>query len=110
LGGLWNRCLSISRKRNNSFAEEIKGAFQNQTLETILNRKSVRTYLDKEISPKILNDLLKAGMAAPSSRDRRPWPFIVISDKAILKDLGENGISIRQSVSERQVRRKENPL
>jgi nitroreductase len=27
-------------------------------------------------------------MAAPSSRDRRPWQFIAVSDKAILSDLG----------------------
>jgi nitroreductase len=27
-------------------------------------------------------------MAAPSSRDRRPWQFIVVSDKTVLSDLG----------------------
>ena len=34
-----------------------------------------------------MTDLLKAGMAAPSSRDRRPWHFIVLSDKAVMNDL-----------------------
>jgi nitroreductase len=61
---------------------------ENQTLKTIFERKSVRTYSDKEISEEIILDLLKAGMSAPSSRDRRPWQFIVISDKTILEDLG----------------------
>ncbi|MDR2914993.1 MAG: nitroreductase family protein [Tannerella sp.] len=61
---------------------------QNQTLQTILNRKSVRDYTGQEISPDIMEQLLRAGMAAPSSKDRRPWHFIVISDKVILENLG----------------------
>lgn len=60
----------------------------NVVLQTILNRKSVRQYTDKEISQEVMDNLLKAGMAAPSSRDRRPWHFIVISDKVILESLG----------------------
>ena len=61
---------------------------ENKVLRAILNRKSVREYSDKEISQEIIDNLLKAGMSAPSSRDRRPWHFIVISDKAILENLG----------------------
>lgn len=61
---------------------------KNQTLESILNRTSIREYTDKEISPEQITDLLKAGMAAPSSKDRRPWHFIVISDKKTMQDLG----------------------
>ena len=61
---------------------------KNHTLNTILNRKSVRDFLNKEISEKTINDLLRAGMAAPSSRDRRPWHFIVISDKELMASLG----------------------
>jgi Nitroreductase len=71
-------------------SKDIKEAteMKNQTLHTILNRKSVREYLNKEISEKTINDLLRAGMAAPSSRDRRPWHFIVISDKELMASLG----------------------
>lgn len=65
-----------------------RGMASNETMKTILNRKSVRDYTQKEISKEDLQDLLKAGMAAPSSRDRRPWQFIVISDKEILQSLG----------------------
>lgn len=50
----------------------------NATMQTILNRKSVRKFINKEIPAEVINDLLRAGMAAPSSRDRRPWEFIVI--------------------------------
>jgi len=33
--------------------------------------------------------LIRAGMAAPSSRDRRPWEFIVVTDRLILDEMGE---------------------
>ena len=72
---------------NNSSKQESISETENQTMQTILNRKSVREYSDREISPEVINDLLRAGMAAPSSRDRRPWQFIVLSDRAIMNDL-----------------------
>ncbi len=61
----------------------------NQCLETILARTSVREYNTKEITTEEIGKLLRAGMAAPSSRDRRPWHFIVVSDKSMLQHLGE---------------------
>lgn len=60
----------------------------NTLLQTILNRKSVRKYTDQEITTEQIESLLKAGMAAPSSRDRRPWHLMVITDKSILENLG----------------------
>ena len=49
---------------------------ENQTLETILNRKSVRKYKDRPVEKEKIDKLIRAGMAAPSSRDRRPWEFV----------------------------------
>lgn len=69
--------------KNNENKEQL-----NLTMQTILNRKSVREYTERVIAPELINDLLRAGMAAPSSRDRRPWEFIVIDDKAVLQSLG----------------------
>lgn len=61
---------------------------ENVTLQTILNRKSVRTYTGREITDEQINLMLRAGMSAPSSRDRRPWHLMVISDKSVLNSLG----------------------
>ncbi len=72
-----------------SCKESIKDMKGNKVLENIFERKSVRQYTDKEISSEMIENLLKAGMAAPSSRDRRPWQFIVVTDKALLKTMGE---------------------
>ena len=50
-------------------------------------RKSVRKYLDKPISKEQLEILLRAGMAAPTAGDKRPWSFVVITDPAMLDTL-----------------------
>ena len=59
----------------------------NETTKTIFNRKSVRNYVEATVSPETLEFLVKAGMAAPSAIDRRPWEFIIINDKATIKKL-----------------------
>ena len=64
-------------------------AQDNDTLKTIFGRKSVRTYADTAVSRDQLILLVKAGMAAPTACDKRPWDFIVITDKERLKQLAD---------------------
>lgn len=47
----------------------------------IFERQSIRKYTDEEVSEKQLNELLKAGMQAPSACNQQAWEFIVISDE-----------------------------
>lgn len=61
----------------------------NETTKTIFNRKSVRNYVETTITPETLEFLVKAGMAAPSAMDRRPWEFIIINDKTTIKKLND---------------------
>lgn len=56
----------------------------NPHLDFIFTRRSVRKYLAKEIPAEMLQDLLEAGMAAPSARATDPWHFIVISKRETL--------------------------
>lgn len=56
---------------------------------TILTRSSVRTYTDDAVEKEKITLLLKAGMAAPSAVDRRPWHFVVVTDKAQLAALAK---------------------
>lgn len=49
------------------------------------NRVSVRVFNDKEISNEHIISLLKAGMAAPSSKNYQPWSFVVLDDKELLE-------------------------
>ena len=60
---------------------------QNETIETIHNRKSVRNYTDQPVKTDDLIALVKAGMAAPSGMDRRPWEFYILQDKEQMRAL-----------------------
>jgi len=58
-------------------------------LENIHNRKSVRHFTGEPVTRADLITLLKAGMAAPSARNRQPWVFIAVTGRAKLDILGE---------------------
>ena len=49
--------------------------------EAINSRKSVRSYLDKEIPEEDLRKVLEAGRLAPSAQNEQNWTFLVITDK-----------------------------
>ena len=53
----------------------------------IFTRRSVRQYQDKPVARETAERLLKAAMQAPSAGNQRPWEFIVVDDKEMLKDL-----------------------
>lgn len=59
----------------------------NDTLKTIFSRKSVRAYAEGSIPKEKLEMLVRAGMAAPSAVDQRPWEFVVITEPTMLKSL-----------------------
>ena len=49
-------------------------------IETILTRKSVRNFANKEIEEEKIDLLMKAAMASPSAVNKQPWKFIVIKN------------------------------
>lgn len=60
---------------------------ENAAIDNIMTRASVRSYLDKPVEDEKVTTLLKAGMAAPTAMDKRPWRFVVVTDKEQLKAL-----------------------
>jgi len=58
-------------------------------MKAILNRKSIRKYKDIKISDEIIEQLLRAAMAAPSAGNEQPWEFIVLRDKETMKKITE---------------------
>lgn len=56
-------------------------------LKTILHRRSVRQYTAEPIAEEKLNAILCAGLSAASSKNRRPWEFIVVRDRNMLDQL-----------------------
>ena len=62
---------------------------ENEALEVIFSRKSVRKYTGQVATKEELGIILKAAMAAPSGRNQQPWAFIVLTDPATLEKLAE---------------------
>ena len=58
-------------------------------MENILSRKSVRSYTTEAVPEEMVQTLLKAAMAAPSAKNRQPWEFVVLNDRAVLDTLAE---------------------
>lgn len=58
-------------------------------MESILNRKSIRKYKDAKIRQEQVEELLRAGMQAPSAGNEQPWEFIVLRNKEVMKKITE---------------------
>lgn len=58
-------------------------------LDNILARTSIRAYQDRPVEQDKIEKLLRAGMAAPSAVDKRPWHFIVVTDRQVLQGLSQ---------------------
>ena len=64
--------------------------YDNQTLETIITRRSTRQYTDKEIPKETLKKIIQAGRYAPSAENHQPWKFIVITNKSTIQNLSQD--------------------
>lgn len=72
-------------------------------IDAIYKRRSIRHFIQKPIPENVLEEILRAGIWAPSEKNQQPWHFIVIRGKArremvrclkegIAKNRGEDGI------------------
>jgi nitroreductase len=52
------------------------------TLRDIRSRRSIRKYQDKAIPRDILEQIIEAGLWAPSSRNQQPWHLSVVQGRA----------------------------
>lgn len=59
------------------------------SIDVILSRRSIRRYTDEQVSEVDITALLKAGMAAPSSRNLKPWHFVTVTSREVLDRLAE---------------------
>jgi nitroreductase len=58
-----------------------------QTLELIRRRRTARTHAGEAVPDDALTSLLEAVRWAPSAANRQPWEVIVVSDRALQRDL-----------------------
>jgi nitroreductase len=60
----------------------------------VFNRRSVRNFTDKPVPEHIIRRVLEAGRFAPSAGNSQPWKFIVVTNKALLKEIDETVVNI----------------
>jgi len=53
----------------------------------LYKRRSTRKFLPKKVEDDKVKDILTAALLAPSSKNSRPWEFIVVDDPALLEIL-----------------------
>jgi nitroreductase len=57
-------------------------------LNMIFARRSIRAYSGEAVSEEEIQSLLEAGMAAPSASNQKPWHFVVVTERELLRILG----------------------
>lgn len=77
-----------------TIAEKSKNAIESEetdmdVLSAIGTRRSIRRYTGEPVSEKSVETILNAGFCAPSAKNKRPWHFVVIRDKAALDAISE---------------------
>lgn len=60
---------------------------ENETLNTIYTRRSVRSFTGKAVSRESLTIILRAAMAAPSAVNIQPWSFVTVTKRETLDEL-----------------------
>lgn len=60
-----------------------------ETIEAIMQRRSVRRYLSKPVPEEDLKTILEAGRQAPSAANRQPWHFVLVRSKDQKRRLAE---------------------
>jgi nitroreductase len=58
-------------------------------LTAIMTRRSIRKYKEKRVPLEMALTLLRAGMAAPSARNKQPWEFLVIQKRETLNEIAQ---------------------
>lgn len=82
--------LSIDKERviNTQLIEP--ELLDNDTMRSIRERASIRSFNNKEISDLVLDTILNAGLCAPSATNKRPFHFVVTRSKEKMAQITEN--------------------
>lgn len=60
----------------------------NEVFETVRTMLAVRQYQAKDLPPDVVKRIVEAGRLSASSMNLQPWHFVVVRDRARLRELG----------------------
>ena len=81
--------VSCAQNTNQSMQTETTNPQQEAVLNAIQTRASIRKFTGEKISNEQINTLLRCAMSAPSAMNKQPWAFVVVTDEALLRKMGE---------------------
>ena len=61
----------------------------NPVINTIMSRRSIRSYIDKPVEHEKLAAIVKCGINAPSGSNRQPWQIRVVENQELLAQVNE---------------------
>ena len=62
----------------------------NKIIENMINRRSIRNFTSEKVDENILKEIVKAGLYAPSSKNKQSWHFTVIQNQEILETFNKD--------------------
>ena len=71
------------------FSLAAQSEFENEVINNIMARRSVRKYLDKPVEHSKLEAIAKAGINAPSARNWQYWAVRIIEDYKLIAEVSE---------------------
>lgn len=66
----------------------------NETVKNLVSRKSCNSYQDKHVSKDLIDDIIAAGLNAPSGRNFQTPLFVVVSDDETMKKLSDMNAAV----------------
>ena len=77
----------------------------NETIQSILERRSIRAYETKPVPDEALELIVRCGRYAPSGLDRQPWHFTVVRDRALMDRISAAAQAVMARSANETVRR-----
>ena len=66
---------------------EKKQVTENQVIETIMARRSIRKYKPEAVSRETMAQILDCGINAPSGMNKQSWEVRVVDDPAVMDEI-----------------------
>jgi len=68
-----------------------------EVLQAIENRRSHRVYKSDQLPEDVLAQILKAGLEAPSAKNRQPWHFSVVQNAGLIQEIHDEAAKLIQT-------------
>jgi nitroreductase len=59
-------------------------------LDLLIRRRSIRKYQEERIEAEKISQLIRAALLSPSSRNLKPWEFVVVEERELLAGLAKS--------------------